>query len=164
MSASRSFETAQRLDDRARRGPRRIEQIARVDEQIGLPLDRDGNGGVPGVVDVALALIQVANRVDLAAEVLIAEVRVGDVDDPHCMYAGSRDSCWRRTFIAGRHLEPAGERVQVDLHGGGFAPYRGSGISSCAANMFASRSSLRPTPTPISSARQYLGSTRPSVY
>src|SRR6266511_1091400 len=67
-------EAAQRLDDRARRGPRRVEQIARVNEQIRLALDRDVDGGVPGVVDVALALIQVTNGFDLAAEVLVAKV------------------------------------------------------------------------------------------
>ena len=31
----------------------------------------------------------------------VAEVGVSDVDDSHCMYAGRRDNCWRRTFIAG---------------------------------------------------------------
>ena len=120
---------------------------------------------VPDVVDVALALVEVALGIELAAELLVPEVRVGEVDDPHRMYAGSSASVSRRTFIAGDEtLEARGERVHVELEIGRFATHQLLGHQQSGCEHVGLPLETSPAPTPTSASLQNVGSSRPARY
>ena len=76
-------EPIQRLGQCAGGGPRGVEQVARVEDGIDVALDSEVDRTVPRLVDVALALVEPADGVRTHADLMEAEVGVGEVDDLH---------------------------------------------------------------------------------